>query len=82
MVKVKLISEGNIIYELKKEKIVGWKSQLFEVLSTIDEHPLIADSDTLDWGYSDTNLLNNLPAQNQGISLLKLKLRYICLMCV
>ena len=36
-------------------------------MSTIDEHPLTADSDTLDWGYSDTNLLNNLPAQNQGI---------------
>ena len=68
MVKVKLISVGNIIYELDKEKIVGWKSKLFEVMSTIDEYPLTADSDTSDWGYSDTNLLNNLPAQNQGIS--------------
>ena len=66
MVKVKLISVGNIIYELNKRKILGWKSQLFEVMPTVDEHPLTADSDTLDWGYSDTNLLNNLPALNQS----------------
>lgn len=68
MVKVKLISVGNIIYELNKRKILGWKSQLFEVMPTVDEHPLTADSDTLDWGYSDTNLLNNLPALNQSNS--------------
>ena len=67
MVRVKLISVGNIIYELDKRKILGWKSRLFEVMPTVDVHPLTADSDTPEWGYSDTNLLNNLPALNPGI---------------
>ena len=67
VVRVKLIFIGDILYyELDRRKITGWKSSLFEINPRIDLHPLTANADTPDWGYSDKTLQKTLSALQRG----------------
>lgn len=65
-VKVKLVTLGHLPVTFKKEQLLSWKTELFEVSSVIDEYPLNCDSDIEDWQYSDELLagcLSDLPLE-------------------
>lgn len=59
--KIKIITLGHIPITLNKNKILSWKSELFELVHPIDEYPVTADSDLYEWQYSDDLISSLLP---------------------
>lgn len=71
-IRVKIVSLGNLYFELNRENITKWKSALFEVEQKIDYYSLNDSPDTPDWGFSDKNLkkiianLNNVDTSSDA----------------
>jgi len=60
-IKIRISKLGYIPFPINEKRIKSWKSDLFEVDSTIDEYSFQMDSDTDFWGYSDETLEKELP---------------------
>lgn len=65
-VRVKLAILGHLPHSLETEKVVKWKSQLFEIVPPIDSYTITADSDGDNWQFTDENILKQLPETFDG----------------
>lgn len=64
-VKIKLISIGQLPKNFSRDKILKWKSSVFEIVDLIDSHTLTCDSDA-DWSFSDEKILSQFPQELDG----------------
>lgn len=60
-VKIELVSIGHLPLEFQADKILNWKSSLFEVTSEIENYALRCDSDGQNWEFSDVLVKTQLP---------------------
>jgi len=60
-VTIKLIFLGQLPYHIDTNKIINWKSDLFQIVAPIDSHPITENSDLPDWAFSDESIARQLP---------------------
>ena len=65
-VKIKLIFLGHLPHSINTEKILSWKSDLFQILPPINIHTITSESDGPNWDYSDENIESQLPLREEG----------------
>lgn len=61
MIKVKLAFLGHFPYVIDTNRIINWKSKLFEINNTIDSYTITVNSDLDYWRYSDKIMESQLP---------------------
>jgi hypothetical protein len=66
MIKIKVGIIGYIPFDLNRNKIKKWKSDIFEIVGEIDDFHFNNDSDTSEWGFSDELLSRELPNKYEG----------------
>ncbi|MDD3419807.1 MAG: hypothetical protein PHE78_04295 [Candidatus Gastranaerophilales bacterium] len=64
-IKIRIIKIGHLPIEFKSYKLLNWKSQLFEIIGNIETYDLPTNSDGNSWEYTDNNLRQSLP-QNEN----------------
>lgn len=62
MLKIKIVTYGNVKKVLDFNGVTRWKSKLFSVISDIDEYSVNTKADSYSWTFSDQNLRENLPS--------------------
>ncbi|MBL1420426.1 MAG: hypothetical protein COC24_007950 [Alphaproteobacteria bacterium] len=60
-VKISVATVGYINTNFDRQKILKWKSKLFEVNKEILSYEVLNNSDGVSWEYSDLNMAANLP---------------------
>lgn len=60
-VKIKIVFLGHIPHSIDTDKIIKWKSELFEIVKPINTVAIVGDSDGAYWEYSDKNIEEQLP---------------------
>jgi hypothetical protein len=65
-IKIKIGVIGYLPFEFNRKVINKWKSNIFEIVGEIDDFHFNGDSDTLEWGYSDSLLSKELPIKYDG----------------
>jgi len=70
MVNIKLAFLGHVPHVINRHKLSTWKSKLFRLDKTIDSLTITTDSDNEDWGYTDQNILSQLPNRTDSDILL------------
>ncbi len=61
-IKIRLVTVGYLPFKLNFNKILKWKSDIFQVTYQKDEYRFVSKSNTHNWGYSDDILEKELPA--------------------
>jgi hypothetical protein len=65
-IRIKIGVIGYLPFEFNRKTIKKWKSEIFEIVDDIDDFHFNNDSDTMEWGYSDRLLNDELPKQYDG----------------
>ena len=60
-VKIKLISIGHLPIDFQANKILRWKSSIFEIAGELESFALRCDSDGPDWEFSDELVKSQMP---------------------
>jgi hypothetical protein len=60
-IKIRIVVLGHLPHSLKLEKVLKWKSELFEINQDVGSYGIFSDSDLPDWGFSDENIEKQLP---------------------
>jgi len=60
-VRIKLATIGDLSIDFQAQKILCWKSSVFEIVGAIDNYALRCDSDGEDWAFSDKLVKSQLP---------------------
>ena len=55
-VKIKLASIGHLPIDFQAQRVLRWKSSMFEVVGEFDNYALRCDSDGADWEFTDEQL--------------------------
>jgi hypothetical protein len=63
-VKIKIVFLGHIPHALDIDKIVKWKSDLFEIMKPINTVAIVGNSDGAYWEFLDENIEEQLPARD------------------
>jgi hypothetical protein len=64
--KIKLVFLGHQLYSLNTDRILSWKSDLFEIVKPIDSYTITENADGPDWHFTDDNILEQLPKTFDG----------------
>ncbi len=70
MIKIKIVILGHIPYSIDKNKILKWKSNLFEILKPINSVTINGNSDGKSWEFTDDNIEKQLPLRDEADILL------------
>jgi hypothetical protein len=60
-VKIKLALLGHIPLSLDINKLLNWKSDLFEIIKPLNTYTITTDSDGPEWEFTDENIQEQLP---------------------
>lgn len=63
-VKIKIVFLGHIPHSIDIDKIVSWKSDLFEIMKPINTVAIVGDSDGAHWEFLDENIETQLPPRD------------------
>lgn len=66
MLKIKLVTLGQLPMNLDKIKLTKYKSCIFELDNSIDNYPITDNADGDNWEFMDKNILKMLPSQYDG----------------
>ena len=62
-VKIKVVTIGHLPLHLNLKRVLGWSSEVFQLVGDIDSFSLRCDSDSDGWIFSDSLLKEQLPKQ-------------------
>lgn len=65
-IKITVATVGHMPADFSRQKILRWKSALFEVVDGIERYALTGNSDGADWSFTDATLKNQLPQKFNG----------------
>ena len=65
-VKIKLIILGQLPVDLDKTKLTKWKTDVFELVGSIDNYTITNNADGLSWEFTDDNIETQLPTNFDG----------------
>ncbi len=69
-VKIKIVFLGHVPHSIDIEKIIKWKSEIFEILKPINTVAIVGNSDGENWEFSDQNIDEQLPERESADVLL------------
>jgi len=62
-VKIRIIILGHIPFAIDINKIIKWKSNLFEIINQIQTYTIVTHADGQNWDFLDSNIENLLPSR-------------------
>jgi hypothetical protein len=65
-IKIKLVILGQLPLVININKIVNWKSSLFQVMPQVDRFEITLNADGDDWDFTDDNIRHHIPPQLDG----------------
>ena len=60
-IKIKLVTVGYLPFKLNFNRMLKWKSEIFQINYQKDEYRFVNKSNTFNWGYTDDILEKELP---------------------
>jgi hypothetical protein len=69
-VKIKIVILGHLPYSIDLDRIKNWRSDLFEIVSSISSFNIVGNSDGANWEFLDKNIEQQLPSRENANVLL------------
>lgn len=69
-IRIKIVFLGFLPHTIDIEKIKSWKSNLFEIVDSINTIAIVGNSDGHNWEYSDENMEKQIPVRSDSDILL------------